>query len=58
VETRLKSESFEPVIGFLVSLVQTLRYNNILTKVVKQSFWLIFTKFIFFLGVTFEPETR
>jgi len=42
VETRLKSKSFEPLIGFLHFLFQS--YGKITKIWVKNLFWVIFTQ--------------
>jgi len=52
LETRLESESFEPLIDFLAFLVQKLW-----SKINKWINWLISQKFLLTYITTFEPET-
>jgi len=52
METRLESESFEPLINFLTFLVQTL-----LSKINKLCNYLISLIFLLTYITTFEPET-
>ena len=52
LETRLESESFEPLINFLAFLVQKLgsKINKVIKYLISQIFLLLYI-------ITFEPET-